>query len=120
MQIHVVIFRYASIDADGHMIFPYIFNLHRSVPVSPGEASLSEVAVLILDHYLSQRDIWHLHAAMMQVEMDQHGKQWLCVTHIETALMMFGEDVSYGYVYMIIIIYIVIYIYIVINIYIYI
>lgn len=30
------------------------------------EASLSEVAVLILDHYLSQRDIWHLHAAMMQ------------------------------------------------------
>ncbi|CAK9065173.1 unnamed protein product [Durusdinium trenchii] len=30
------------------------------------EARLAEVAVLILDHYLSQRDIWHLHAAMMQ------------------------------------------------------
>lgn len=30
------------------------------------QARLAEVAVLILDHYLSQRDIWHLHAAMMQ------------------------------------------------------
>ena len=38
--------------------------------VSLWQARLSEVAVLILDHYLSQRDIWHLHAAMMQARCD--------------------------------------------------
>ena len=35
------------------------------------EARLAEVVVLILDHYLSQRDIWHLHAAMMQDESNE-------------------------------------------------
>ena len=30
------------------------------------EARLAEVVVLILDQYLTQRDIWHLHAAMLQ------------------------------------------------------
>ena len=40
--------------------------LRKKKPCPFCEASLSEVAVLILDHCLSQRDIWHLHTAMMQ------------------------------------------------------